>query len=348
LAVSGLRGSDIPLVEAYDVALLDLDGVVYLQEEAVPEAATALAATRQAGMRLEFVTNNASRRADAVVALLGKVGVAARPEEVVTSAQASAALLAERLPAGSAVLVVGADALGEELVDVGLRPVRSADDQPAALVQGYGPGVGWEQLAEASVALRAGALWVATNTDATFPSPRGPLPGNGSMVAALMTATDRVPDEIVGKPHPRLHQESVRRSGAQRPLVVGDRLDTDIEGAVLGECDSLLVLTGVTTPAGLIAAPPGARPTYVSADLHGLLVGHPAPESLAGNAFRCGGWTVTVDSGGLRLAGEGESIDALRALCAAAWQHELAAPSLTADGEPALRALSELELPATP
>jgi len=346
VAVSGLLGSSVPLVEAYDVALLDLDGVVYLQEEPVPEAATALEAARATGMRLEFVTNNASRRAEAVVALLAKVGVAARPEEVVTSAQASAALLAERLPAGSAVLVVGSDALGEELVDVGLRPVRAAEERPAAVIQGYAPDVGWPQLAEASVALRAGAFWVATNADATFPSPRGPLPGNGSLVAALVTATGQVPDEIVGKPHPRLHQESVRRSGAQHPLVVGDRLDTDIEGAVLGGCDSLLVLTGVTTPAGLLVAPPGARPTYVSTDLHGLLTAHPAPESLPDNEFRCGGWTVTVDSGVSRLAGSGAAIDALRALCAAAWRDDSAvAPRLVADGAAASVALSELELP---
>ncbi len=250
-----LRGSTEPLNAVYDTALLDLDGVVYLQEEPVPEAAAALAVARAAGMRLEFVTNNASRRPEAVARLLDKVGVQARPEEVVTSAQAAAALLAEQLPAGAAVLIVGADALAEEIREVGLRPVRSADDQPSAVVQGYTAETGWTHLAEATIAVRAGALWVATNADATFPSPRGPLPGNGALVAAVATATGRTPDEIVGKPHPRLHQESVRRSGAQRPLVVGDRLDTDIEGAILGACDSLLVLTGVTTPAELARCP---------------------------------------------------------------------------------------------
>jgi len=343
-----LRASGRPLTEVYDTALLDLDGVVYLQEEPVPRAAEALAAARAAGMRLEFVTNNASRRPDGVVALLEKVGVTARPTEVVTSAQASAALLAERLPAGSPVLVVGSDALGEELVEVGLRAVRSADDEPRAVVQGYSPEVGWPQLAEASLALRAGAFWVATNNDATFPSPRGPLPGNGAMVAALVTATRRVPDEIVGKPHPRLHQESVRRSGAVTPLVVGDRLDTDIEGAIVGGCDSLLVLTGVTTPAVLLAAPAGARPAYVSFDLHGLLEAHPGPELLPGNAVRCGGWTATASDRVVRLTGEGATIDALRTLCAATWRAGGGAvPALAAGGEPALRALAELDLPAS-
>jgi HAD superfamily hydrolase (TIGR01450 family) len=333
-------------MEVYDTALLDLDGVVYLQEEPVREAAEALAAARRAGMRLEFVTNNASRRPDAVARLLDKVGVDARPEEVVTSAQAAAALLAEWLPAGSPVLVVGGDALGEELAEVGLRAVRSAQDGPVAVVQGYSADVGWAQLAEASVALRAGALWVATNTDATFPSPRGPLPGNGSLVAALTTATGRKPDEIVGKPHPRLHQESVRRSSARRPLVVGDRLDTDIEGAVNGECDSLLVLTGVTTPAELIAAPAAARPTYVAADLRGLAQPHPAPEPVGDQEIHCGGWVVTVHSGRLRLAGAGGVIDALRALCVAAWRDGAPEPGtpVVPEGPAARHALSELEL----
>jgi HAD superfamily hydrolase (TIGR01450 family) len=340
----------VPLAKVYDTALLDLDGVVYLQEHPVPEAAAALAAARAAGMRLEFVTNNASRRPDAVVRLLNEVGVQANPAEVVTSAQAAAALLAERLPAGAAVLVVGAPALGEELAEVGLRPVALAQEAPQAVVQGFSPDIGWPQLAEGAVALRAGALWVATNTDATFPSPRGPLPGNGSLVAALATATGRRPDEIVGKPHPRLHQESVRRSGAVRPLVVGDRLDTDIEGAVNGGSDSLLVLTGVTTPAELLAAPPGARPTYVAADLRGLLESHPEPMLTSDATIHCGGWTVDVDAGFPRLGGSGIAIDALRALCAAAWRTDAAAPALAVipDGVAARSALSELELKVSP
>jgi HAD superfamily hydrolase (TIGR01450 family) len=327
----------------YDVALLDLDGVVYLQEEPVPEAAAALATARAAGMRLEFVTNNASRRAPEVAALLARVGVAADPGEVVTSAQASAALLAERLAAGSAVLVVGGDALAGELTEVGLRPVRSAGDDPVAVVQGYTAETGWRHLAEATIAIRGGALWVASNGDATFPSPRGPLPGNGALVAAVATATGRSPDEIVGKPHPRLHQESVRRSGAQRPLVVGDRLDTDIEGAINGDCDSLLVLTGVTTPADLIAAGPRHRPDYVAADLRGLLEPHPTPALLASGA-ECRGWTATAAAGELRLTGEGVAIDALRALCAAAWLVGSGAEKIVADGPDGESALASLGL----
>lgn len=318
-----LPGSDTPLTERYDAALFDLDGVLYLQEEPILEAPAGVAAARAAGMRIGFVTNNASRRAPAVVALLAKVDIDAAEDEVVTAAQASAALLADVLPAGSAVLVVGAEGLADEVAAVGLRPVRSADARPAAVVQGYAREVGWEQLAEASVALRAGARWVATNRDATIPSSRGPLPGNGSLVAALVTAVRREPDSVVGKPHPRLHQESVRRTGARRPLVIGDRLDTDMAGAVNGGAHSLLVLTGVTEPADLLLAAPGERPTYVAADLRGLAASHPVVAVGPEGDATCGGWTVRAEHGRLILRpapnGGNDQIDALRALAVAAW-----------------------------
>jgi glycerol-1-phosphatase len=168
------------------------------------------------------------------------------------------------------VLVVGAEALRAEVRDAGLVPVATADDRPEAVVQGYGPEVGWAQLAEASLAVRAGATWVATNTDRTLPSPRGPLPGNGSLVAVLRTALDRDPDVVVGKPEPALFHAAADRAGARRPLVVGDRLDTDIEGANRAGFDSLLVLTGVSTADELAKAPDGHRPTYVADDLGGL------------------------------------------------------------------------------
>jgi HAD superfamily hydrolase (TIGR01450 family) len=316
--LSKLTGSAEPLTARYDVALLDLDGVVYLQESPVPNAADALAEARKRGMKLEFVTNNASRRPADVVALLGKVGVPADLDAVVTSAQAAASSLADRLEAGAEVLVVGTDALMADVAEVGLTPVREAGDKTAAVVQGYGKDVGWAALAEAAVALGHGALWVATNADSTLPSPRGPLPGNGALVAALVTATGRNPDEIVGKPHPRLHSESIVRSGAQRPLVVGDRLDTDIEGANNAGTDSLLVLSGVTTAADLLAAEPKHRPTYVAADVGGLLASHPAT-AVSGHETTCGDWTVHVDDDHLVLSGEGDELDALRALAVAAW-----------------------------
>jgi HAD superfamily hydrolase (TIGR01450 family) len=341
------------LCQAYDVALLDLDGVVYLQEKPVPGAADALVEARSRGMRLEFVTNNASRRADEVAALLGEVGVVAVAEEVVTSAQAAAVELAERFPPGSPVFVLGSEALAAELSDQGLEPVRCADARPVAVVQGYSSEVGWTSLAEACVALNSGAWWVATNTDLTLPSPRGPLPGNGSLVAALAAATGRRPDQIVGKPYPRLHAESVRRSGARSPLVVGDRLDTDIEGAVAAGTDSLLVLTGVTTPGLLLAAPAGRRPTYLAHDLRGLLVGHPevgtGPSVSQGrwSAHRHGTELLLTCTAEARTDSESEDeLDGLRVLCAVAWTDETPAVessgwrgSIAAEGEAATEAL---------
>ena len=311
------RGTDVP-ARAYDVALLDLDGVVYVGSVGVPGAAEALAGVRGVGMRLAFVTNNAFRTPAAVAGHLRELGVTADPGEVVTSAQAACRLLAERLPAGARVLVLGGDGLRSEAAAYGFEVVTSADDGPAAVVQGYSPDTGWRELAEAAVAINRGAWWLATNLDSTLPSPRGPLPGNGSMVAALRTATG-VDPPFAGKPDPALHREAVIRTGARHPLVVGDRLDTDVEGAVRVGCDSMVVLTGLTTATTLLAATPGQRPTYVAAGLEGLLVPHPAPEPVDGG-WACRGWTVAGPAAGpLVLGGAGEPLDALRALCAAAW-----------------------------
>jgi glycerol 3-phosphatase-2 len=253
-----------------------------------------------------------------VAALLSGMGVPAETAEVLTSAGAAAALLAERLPAGAPVLVVGAEALQADVRDAGLTPVSTAEDKPAAVVQGFGPDVGWKLLAEAALAVRAGATWFATNTDRTLPSPRGPLPGNGSLVAVLRTALDREPDVVVGKPEPALFTTAASLSNAQRPLAVGDRLDTDIEGAVGAGMDSLLVLTGVSGPAELLSAPQSRRPTYVTADLSGLF----RPESAARvpvEADELGGWQLTRDDKSVTLTGAGEPVDALRLLTGPAW-----------------------------
>jgi HAD superfamily hydrolase (TIGR01450 family) len=338
--VSPLAGSAVPLTARYDVALLDLDGVVYLGTAGVPGAAEALAAARGAGMRLAFVTNNASRTPEAVAEHLRELGVEAAEGEVVTSAQAACRVLADRLPAGARVLVVGGEGLHREAVARGFTVVASADDDPAAVVQGYGPDVGWRDLAEATVAVHRGAWWVACNLDATVPSPRGPLPGNGSLVGTVRVATGVQPLST-GKPDPAMHRESVERSAARCPVVVGDRLDTDIEGASRVGCDSLLVLTGVTTPADLLAAAPAHRPTYVSGGLEGLLEPHPAPVRHA-TGWSCGDWTASPSGGGLALAGGGGDLDALRVLCAAAWESGVTA--VVPDGGAAAAAAGRLHL----
>lgn len=312
------RGSARPLAEAYDAALLDLDGVVYLGGSAVPGAAESLAKAGAAGMRVAFVTNNSSRTPSAIAAQLTGLGVAAAAADIVTSAQATARLLAERLPPGAAVLVVGGMGLRMALRERGFRPVSVAADRPAAVVQGYAPDISYSLLAEGGLAVAAGAWFVASNADSTLPTTRGRQPGNGALAQVIATATGRQP-AVAGKPEPPLHAEAVARTGASRPLVVGDRLDTDIEGAARAGADSLLVFTGVSRPRDAVLAPPGQRPAYLAAGLAGLLEPHPAVTA-AGGAFRCRGWEAAQGSGGrLRLSGHGEWLDGLRALCAAAW-----------------------------
>jgi glycerol 3-phosphatase-2 len=306
------------LAGGYDLVIFDLDGVVFLIDKPIPGAAEAVERLRADATTIAYATNNASRRAAEVASLLTGMGVSAAPAEVLTSAGASAALLAERLPAGAPVLVVGAEALRAEVRDAGLTPVDSAEDEPVAVLQGYGPEVGWKILAEAALAVRAGATWIATNTDRTLPSPRGPLPGNGSLVAVLRTALDRDPDVVVGKPQPALFRTAATRSGAQRPLSIGDRLDTDIQGAVTAGMDSLLVLTGVSGPADLLSAPENRRPTYVAADLSALF--RPAAEARVPAAGgEAGGWQLSREGASATLKGSGEPVDALRLLCAATW-----------------------------
>ncbi len=311
-------GSAAALSEAYDTALLDLDGVVYAGGEAIVHAVDSLAAARAGGMHLAYVTNNALRTPDAVAEHLTELGVPAEPSDVITSAQAVARLVADQLPPGSRVLAIGGEGLRVALRERGLEPVESADDDPAAVVQGYGgPDMPWGRFAEASYAIRRGLPWFASNTDLTIPSARGIAPGNGAAVEVVRIATGAEP-QVAGKPLPPMHRETVLRTGAKRPIVVGDRLDTDIEGAFNGGVDSLLVLTGVTDAAQLLAAPPEHRPTYVDRDLRGLLTGQPEVTP-AGDAYRCVGWTAAVRGDALALDGEGDALDGLRALCAAAW-----------------------------
>ena len=283
-------------------------------------AAASVAAARAAGMRFAFVTNNASRTPDVVAQRLTGMGMPAEPHDVVTSAQAAGRTLAARLPPGAAVLVVGTEALAAEVRAVGLRPVRTVAEAgpegPAGVVQGLASTTGYADLAEAAIALARGALWVAGNTDATLPTPRGLLPGNGAFVAALELVTGRQP-LVSGKPDPALHRESVDRVAAERPLVVGDRLDTDVLGAVRGGADSLLVLTGVVDLAGLLLAPVGSRPTYVSSDLRGLLVPHP-PVTVDGTSARCGAATASYD--GRSVHGDVGTDDGIRAVVSLAWQ----------------------------
>ncbi|GLW93586.1 HAD-IIA family hydrolase [Actinokineospora globicatena] len=318
------------LLDAYDALLFDLDGTVYRGGQVIDGAAEAVAAARAERTTVRFVTNNASRSPDQVAEHLTRLGVPATADEVSTSAQAAAVVLAGRLEQGDHVLVLGTSALAAEITGVGLVPVRTADGA-RAVVQGLSPDLSWNDLAEASVAIRAGALWVACNVDRTLPTERGLLPGNGSLVAALRHATEQEP-EVAGKPATPLMDESVRASGARHPLVVGDRLDTDIEGAVAAGLDSLLVLTGVSTAADVIAAGPEARPTYIAADLGAITA--PADDLAIGPKP---GWDLRTGPDGIAVTGDGDPLDLLRALCAASWAFPTP-PPITGD-HPALATL---------
>jgi len=327
-----------PLIAGYDAVLFDLDGTVYQGTHVFPGSAEVIAEIRERGVPVRFVTNNASKAPEDAVEHLRELGISGEVAEVNTSSQAAAAVLRERLPAGSEVLVVGAKALEAEVTAVGLRPVREFGPEVAAVVQGHSPDTDWHILAEACLAIRAGALWVACNIDATLPSERGQLPGNGSMVAVLRTATDTEP-EVAGKPQPPLFRTAAASADARNPLVVGDRLNTDIAGAVAAGFDSLAVLTGVATPASLLAAEPSERPRYLAADLTGLREAAEAVEIGPREA-----WEVSVGDNELTVSGKGgsDALELLRALCAAAWKSGVTA--VKAGDEPARTALHELGL----
>jgi HAD superfamily hydrolase (TIGR01450 family) len=314
-----LRPAELPLDQTYDLAALDLDGVVYVGRHPVVGAVEALAAARGRGLRLAFITNNAARPPAEIAAHLSELGIAADASDVVTSAQAGARLLAARVPPASRVYVIGGPGLHEALRERDLEPVTRIDDDPVAVIQGYGPDMPWRQAIDGAILVRRGLPWVATNLDRTMPTRHGPGPGNGTLVSLVADYADRRP-QVAGKPETPLFEETLARVGGRRPLVVGDRLDTDIDGAHNVGWDSLLVMTGVTGLAELATLPPAGRPTYVGADLGclGLSVHETVHESAGA---RIGGWCADVDRGRLRVTGSGDRHDWWRAAAAALWTH---------------------------
>lgn len=314
-----LGNTEGPLSKAHDLLVLDLDGVVYISGHAVERAPEALARARAQGLHLAFITNNASRPPAAVAANLTSLGVEAHAEDVVTSAQAAARLLSAELAAGDRVYVIGADGLEQALQERGLKPVTSAEDGPVAVVQGYGADVPWSQVRDGAILVRSGLPWVASNTDMTIPTAHGPGPGNGTLVKLVAEFAGRTP-KVAGKPEVALFDETLARVGGQRPLMIGDRLDTDIGGAVRVGWPSLLVLTGVTGLSELVTARPEERPTYVGANLDALEETHRQPEYDAGR-WRLGGWTAAIEDGELAISGSGRPSDWWRVAAAAGWQH---------------------------
>lgn len=313
---STLIGSTEPLCQAFDAALVDLDGVAYRGPHAIPTAPPALAAARAAGMAVVFVTNNASREPGTVASHLTELGIPASETEVMTAAQAVAALMLESVPAGSSVLVVGGRGLRTAIIEAGYRIVDSAEDRPDAVVQGFAPEVSWRDLAEAAYAIRAGARHFASNLDLTIPNERGTAPGNGSLVRVVVTATGVEPP-AAGKPEPAMFTMAAAKANASRPLVIGDRLDTDLKGARASGYPGLLVLTGVDGVREACLAPPDQRPSFIGADLSCLGEPHPEPVH-EGGVWRVRDARAQVVDGHLRVDGD-DPLDVARAACCAAW-----------------------------
>jgi len=259
------------LVDAYDMVGFDLDGVIYRGPDPVPYAAETIAELRRRGVRVGFVTNNAQRAPQAVADHLERLGIPCCIDDVITSAQATARIMAEALPRGAEVLIVGSQALADEITQVGLTPVWHRSASTAAIVLGFDATLTWEAFNQACYAVQHGAIYYACNDDLTRPTDQGIAVGMGGMLAAIRTALPDVDPIMGGKPARPLLDECRRRLGGTRPLFVGDRLDTDIEGAVNAGWDSLFVLSGAHTMLDLAVAPPHQHPTYIGEDLRALL-----------------------------------------------------------------------------
>lgn len=317
------------LVEEFDLFMVDLDGVVYIGGLAVQGAPEALSRARAAGAQVAFVTNNASRTAQTVASHLSQLGVQAEAADVVTSAQAAAGLLVREWGQGARVLVLGADGLREALLAVGLEPVQDvADDDVVAVVTGFGPDVLWRDLMRVAVRIRAGLPWVASNTDMSFPTDFGQAPGHGVQVR-MLSEFSGVSPQVGGKPSRPLLDETMARAGTTSAVMVGDRLDTDMEGAHNVGVPSLLVLTGVTGLEELVSAAAHERPSFISSTLEGIFEAHPVPTvAVTGDSVTAsvGGWRATVSHAGLlsvqSVPGDGGVDDWWRAVAGAAWRHQ--------------------------
>lgn len=312
-------------LDGVDAVLADLDGVVYAGAGALPHAVESLTRANETGARLGYITNNASRTDADVAAHLRELGLTrTSPQDVVTSPQAAVRLLKTKVPPPAVILVVGGEGLLTEVAAAGYTVTDTAEDDPAAVLQGFSPDIVWTQLAEAAFALKTpeeegGIPWIATNTDWTLPQARGMAPGNGTLVSAVHTATGRLAT-VAGKPEPPIFHEAVARFGAQHPLFIGDRLDTDIAGAQAAGIPSVLVLTGVDRPKHILAAPSTSRPTFIVEDLRQLFEPYPATRT-DGDTTRVGDAVVRIDGADLKIVDAGSRpIDLVRAGAAAVWE----------------------------
>jgi glycerol-1-phosphatase len=320
-------------LDGTDVVFADLDGVIYTGDNAVPFAVDSLNAAANL-VRLAYITNNASRTPGAIAEHLNKLGLTVTADDIVSSPQAAVKILATLVDPGSTILVIGGEGLISEVVNAGFVVTDSADDEPAAVIQGFAPTVGWVHLAEASFALHRGIPWVATNTDWTIPVARGVAPGNGTLVSAVHLAVGRLP-VFAGKPEKAIFDYAAERFDASNALVIGDRLDTDILGANRAGMRSALVLTGIDGPKQVLAASEDHQPTYILSDLREL--SQPYPEAVV--VEKNGVTTVTVRKSVVTMSGNvvrmkkrgSSSIDLLRAGATAIYRSGLRIYGLDVD-----------------
>src|SRR4051812_1772448 len=311
------------LATSYDLLMFDLDGVVYLDGHAVEHAAESIALARDGGAHIAFITNNPSRTPDQVATHLRELGVTASPEDVVTSAQAAARLLVQAHGAGAPIAGLGAGGLVGGIRGAGLEPVLVGDPRAVAIVSGYAPEMRWKVIMRGATLIRNGLPWVATNTDLTLPIGDGLAPGHGLLVRLISDFAEVTP-QVAGKPERPLLDETRLRVEGDHPLMIGDRLDTDIEGGHRAGTDSMLVMTGVSTLTDLARARAEERPTWIGHDLTALTRPGVAAEGEEGR-FRAGSWTSWVDESRLVVRGQGDApadLDAWwTAVAAAAWDH---------------------------
>lgn len=233
-----------PLLAGYDQVILDLDGCVWVGAEPVPGSPEAVAALREAGRGVVFATNNSWHPGEDHVARLWRMGIQASLADVVTVGGAMQHLLAETL-SGRSAYMIGSAALRRHVAEAGLRPsVGEQASEAEVVIIGGTDDFGYGQLRDAASAVRAGATFLATGRDPTLPTPDGPWPGTGAILAAVETAGGRRA-RIVGKPEPQLFYTALDRLGEGRTLVVGDRMDSDIEAAHAASLDAALVHSGV-------------------------------------------------------------------------------------------------------
>ena len=259
-----------PRIARYDQVLLDLDGCLWVGEEAVEGAAEAVAALREAGKAVAFLTNDVRHAPEEFVRKLWRLGFQAALSEVVTVGATVQFLLGDRN--GGAAYVVGSQALVDHVAEAGLRIVNRTEFAPRAdvVVVGAHEQLTYDEIRIAAQAVRRGAELIGATRDATFPMPDGPWPASGAVLAAIETAAGRKADRIAGKPEPPMYEAARDRLGAGRCLGVGDRLEIDVLGARRAGMDSALVLTGGATRAEAEAAE--HRPTHVAESLAALVL----------------------------------------------------------------------------